>query len=142
MVFAIDELGPFCCRMLDDAFGNFNPNLYLPGDNELDQSPREKLRIFLDKEMKARQKGQKQAKFLFARNLRALVLLVLEHDGANFSEYGAPGSIPPELYRKVRHGIAKVLPTFWETVVLNMFGDEKVSTEVDTGSFVIFSYTV
>ena len=81
----------------------------------------------MDKEMKKRLKGRKEAKHLFAKNLRALVLLVLGQDGADVSMYEEPGSIPRELYGKFRHGIAKVLPTFWETVVLNLFGEEKVT---------------
>ena len=118
-------LPSFCSKTLDDAFGKVNSIFFWP-DDASGQSPQERLRSFIDTEMKKREKGKRQEKLMFARNLRSMVLLVLKNDGINVSEYDEPGSIPAQEYRKFRLGFVKVLPTFWETIVLNMFGDNKV----------------
>lgn len=50
----VDELGPFCSKMLDVAFGKNHSNIYLPGDDDSRKSPTERLRSFLDEDMKRR----------------------------------------------------------------------------------------
>jgi hypothetical protein len=127
---AVDELGDFCPIKLDNAFGKKISNFILAGDGSLggsEKSPRERLRLFLANKLEKRAQNRRAAKLAFAKNLRALVLLVLKHEGKmNISGFDIPGSIPPDQYEPFRQGIAKALPTFWETIVSNKFGDEKV----------------
>jgi len=127
---AVDDLGHFCARKLDDAFGENVSDFILAGDGlpgRSDAPPRERLRLFLADKLEKRAATKRAAKLAFAKNLRRLVFLLLKHEGImNISGYEDPGSIPPNLYGPFRQGIAKALPTFWETVVSNKFTDKKV----------------
>ena len=99
-----------------------NKQLLLPVSAGGTPSPLERLRTVIRVELQRRQAKHGARKAAFARELRALALLVLGVEG-----FGEPGSIPGDRYAdEFRTRTVLVLPVFWESIVVEMFGEELV----------------
>lgn len=140
-----DGLCSFSPKIFDEAFGPADANVSNVGTSHGENrssgeggSGKESLKTFLSNHLKKRYKWQRRLnRDACAKDLRLIVLQVIKEESKlDIDNYCEPGSIPQDKYNQFRPGFKKVIPTFWETIVLETFGNDKVRLVV---IFVVFA---
>ena len=126
-----DNLAHFGSKKIDWIFKYSSKQLVAGGSMSGDESSarqRDILRAFLADQVHEKQSARSAIKAARSQELRTLVLNVMQAEGEVNCEQYVHNSIPEEEYERLRRcRILKIMPIFWESVVLRLYGEKLVS---------------